>query len=65
MDGIIEDVKEKRYNTVESPFGDDSSVKLVECLPASTQNDIERAQVVTFDELNVLFALQYLILIVS
>jgi len=65
MDGIIEDVKQKRYNTVEYPVGDDSSVKLVECLPASTEEDIERARVVTLDELNVLLALQHLILIVS
>ena len=54
MDGIIEDVKEKWYSAVEYPFGDESSVKLVECLPASRKKDIERVQVVTLDELNVL-----------
>jgi hypothetical protein len=53
MERVIDDIKEKRYNTVEYPFSNDSSVKLVESLPASTEKPLQRTEALAFDELNV------------
>jgi hypothetical protein len=53
MDEIIEDVKEKRFNTVEYPFGDESALKLVESLPLSLDTALERTEALTLDNLNV------------
>jgi hypothetical protein len=53
MDKIIEDVKEKRYNTIEYPFGDESALKLMESLPLSQEKALQRTEALTLDELNV------------
>jgi len=53
MDRIIEDVKEKRYNTIEYPFGDESALRLMESLPLSLEKPLVRTEALTIDELNV------------
>lgn len=53
MDKIIGDVKEKRFNTVEYHFGDESALKLVESLPLSQETALERTEAFTLDNLNV------------
>jgi hypothetical protein len=53
MDKMIEDVKEKRFNSVEYSFGDESTLKLMESLPLSVEKDLERTKFLSLDELNV------------
>jgi hypothetical protein len=53
MEAIIEDIKERRYNTTEYSLDDETDAKAVECIPTSSTEAKERKKVVGLDDLNV------------
>jgi hypothetical protein len=57
MEAIIEDIKERRYNTTEYSLDDETDAKAVECIPTSSTEAKERKKVVGLDDLNVCFSL--------
>lgn len=53
MEGVIEDIKERRYDTKEHLLDDGINVKAIECLPLSAVKANEPKKVVALDDLNV------------
>ena len=56
METVIEDIKERRYNTAEYSLDDETGAKAVECIPTSAEAT-ERKKVAALDDLNVCFSL--------
>ena len=53
MEAVIEDIKERKYDTKEYLLDDGTNVKVVECIPYSGVKSNERKKVVALDDLNV------------
>lgn len=53
MEAVIEDIKERKYNTAEYLLDDESGAKAVECIPISAVDGKERTKVLALDDLNV------------
>jgi len=53
MEAVIEDIKQRRYNTTEYSLDDETGAKAVECIPTSATEAKKRKKVVGLDDLNV------------